>query len=531
MATPNSFLSTYKGPEKPKQAFGASSPNYAGKIGGALGKLITPDPNKPTVKQQANANPKTQNTFLNNYGTSNKFLQSMGAQAKAPEQDIKPPATTLPTGQVKTTPSKESPTSVSPTPTPPAVAQTSPSQNQNFNPNANFQTPGVMGASPQGTAQTQGNQQAQPNTPSPFQVNGGLYGQLITSLANRSTQPGQPYTDAMGSYQKAVDNLSTFRKNLATAQGNIETTPIPLEFQQGRSQVLAKQAAGQEAALQSAVSEKANVLGAANTQQGLLQQALQQAAAGAAPTQVTPGNYLASPLQGGAMSASEGQQQGFQAARDWNIAQQNILQGRTYQGQAQDISNSLQLLQTIRPQLTSFMNEAGLNPATAPILNQQINKIDAQANPVAYRTMAALVAESRSFVQQMLQAQGGMTPTDAGNLVSTYDFGQLTPAQLSLFLQNMEVAGNLRLSQAQSASQAGYGAATQVGAPAQGQTAQGGTLQIGGANQLNNLPDWLKVLGGFGSGVAGAAGQAVQGVAGNAVAGATGGMAAKVLGL
>lgn len=524
------MATNYVTPIKPVAPVQPKAPDYIGGavkgIGGLLGGLIK-KPTAPSTLPQPSLS-----SFPTLSSTGYPAAAPMGVQAKAPAQNIKGPMTVLPPAQTKTTPAPTSPTS-----------QAQPAQNAGqggITPNGTII--GADGGASNNAANNTG-QGTNPNwqdaftshplpngaTPTPYAVNGGLYGQLITGLANRSQQPGQQYTDAMGNYNQIADQIKQSQMNEAQAEANNRLNPIPIGDQTGREAVIRSQYGQQQTALSGRLQASSNVLGAANTQQGLLQQALQQAAAGAAPSQVTPGNYLQSPLGGGAQSAAEGQAQGFQAATNWAQAQQNIAQGRTYQGQAQDISNSLQLLQTIKPQLTSFMQEAGLNPQTAPILNEQINKIDAQANPAAYRTMNALVAEATSFVQQMLQSQGGMTPTDAGNLVASYHLDNLSPNQLSILLQNMEVAGNYRLSQAQSASQAGYGAAPQVGAVAQGADAQYGQLQAGGANQLNNLPDWLKILGGVGVTAAPAIGSAVERGVGGALMGGPAGAAAAVV--
>lgn len=373
---------------------------------------------------------------------------------------------------------------------------------------------GQVGTNPVGTQQ-----------PKPYTVNEGLYGQLITGLANRGLQPGEAYQQAYGDAQRYNSQLSQSMTNQAGAQAQNRLNPIPIGDQTGREAVIRAQYGQQQTALSQGFQGASNLISGANTQQSLMQQALQQAAAGAAPTQMTPGNYLQSPLGGGASSAAQGQQQGLDAATNWAIAQQNIQQGRTYQGQAQDISNGLQLLKEISPRLTKFMEEAGLNPSTVPWLNTKINQIDGQANTVAYRSMNELLGMSTSLIQQMLQAQGNMTPTDAGDLVKSYELGNLTPTQLGILLHNMEVTGNLRLSQAQSASHAGYGANSQVGTPAQGADAQYGQLDSGGANQLNDLPDWLKVVAGVGLGAARVAGDIVQNATGTAAAGAVGGVA------
>jgi len=75
-----------------------------------------------------------------------------------------------------------------------------------------------------------------------------------------------------GAVSAANKNLTDLRQNMAEKIGDIESTAIPLEFQQGRSQVLQRQFASQEAAAQqglaNALANQGQLLGAAQTQAG-----------------------------------------------------------------------------------------------------------------------------------------------------------------------------------------------------------------------------------------------------------------------
>lgn len=536
MAT-NSFLQNYTNqtaaPVKPAAA--KPAPNYLGMAGGLLGSLIKPAATAPTVKAQANANPNTQNSFLNNYGTGNNFLASMGQPAKAPEQNIKPVATALPSGQAKTTVTQptggtsQAPTT-QPTPAQPAAAQ--------FNPNYNLQVGQNNASAPQGTPTPAAPQT--PGTPSPYTVNSGLYGQLITGLANRSQQPSQPFTQAMGNAQGYNQALQQSLSNEGNAIATNRLNPIPIGDQTGREAVIRNQYLAQQGALGAGFQGASTLLGATNTQQGLLQQALQQAAAGAAPQSLSPGQYQMSPLSGGAANSAAGQQQGITSATNWGIAQQNITQGQQYQAQAQSISNALQTLHPISQSILPFMSANKLNSQGVPYYNQQINKINSQADPDAFASLQAGVGEAKAMGEQLIVSggNGSITPTDAGQIVDSWagQMGNMTPVQLGNFLHNLEVLGQYRLSQAQSASGAGYSANQTVGTPAQGMDADTSQQLLNGAsNALNNLPDWAKAGLGALTGVAGAAGTALTNTGGSAVAGgiggAAGGLAEKVLGI
>jgi len=221
------------------------------------------------------------------------------------------------------------------------------------------------------------------------------------------------------------------------------------------------------------------------------------------------------------------------------IATQNASQGATYQAQSQEISNALQTMAPITQTLSQFMSSNQLNPSGIPLANTQINKINSQTNPAAVATMNAAISDIRSYAIQILGAQSGANPTDVTNSVNSFDFSNFTPQQLQTFANNLSTLGQYRLSQAQSASSAGYGANQTSGAvnPAQGITATpGSALQTGGANLLNNIPApaklWLGGASSIGSDVlnslGGLAGSVVSGAAGGA---AESGLASTVLGI
>ena len=134
---------------------------------------------------------------------------------------------------------------------------------------------------PQGTPQSsqsqqQNNQQFTPNT--------GLFGQLLAALANRTNQDSPDLI-------KAKQDFSAFQGDYAKQLGAIQGNPIPLEFQQGREQVLQNQYA---AGLPYYQAE----LGAAVNTQGQQFNALGNAVNAAAPTLGSYGQAQYSPLGG-----------------------------------------------------------------------------------------------------------------------------------------------------------------------------------------------------------------------------------------
>lgn len=136
----------------------------------------------------------------------------------------------------------------------------------------------------------------------------GLFG---ISQSNPGTS-GKAYDD----YQKAVNELSNLRGSIANATAANESNPIPLEFQQGRQQVMDKKNALLLDAAQQKTNEKQQavqnqIAGAqaqqtgynyagslGNTAQGLRQSGLQGAAQYAQPVQVPYSNQYINPQTG-----------------------------------------------------------------------------------------------------------------------------------------------------------------------------------------------------------------------------------------
>lgn len=356
---------------------------------------------------------------------------------------------------------------------------------------------------------------------------------LLAQAANIASQPSADYLAQQAQANQYNQALQQSYSNEAQAEANIQGAPHTVNFAQGAENVIRNQALTQQQGLSTAYQGAAGLLGAANTQQGQEQTGLIGAANSAAPVQVSPGNYLASPLTGVAASAAAGQQQGIQAATNWAIAQQNMAQGANYQGQAQAISGALQTLAPVQAALTPYMSANNLDSQGQPFYNQQINAINAQSNPAAYATMQAAVSEARSYAIQILGSQSGANPTDVTNSVNSFDFSNFTPTQLNTFLDNLNALGQYRLSEAQAESQAGYGANATVGTPAQGATATpGAPLESGGANSLNNLSDPVKAILGGTVNITGDVLNTLAGSASSAVGSAAGtGIAAKVLGI
>lgn len=135
---------------------------------------------------------------------------------------------------------------------------------------------------------------------------------LLNTAQNNVATSGQAYKD----YQTAITELADLKKNMASAEAGISSSGIPLEFQQGRSQVLNKQYADQLEAAQAKVNQAQSAINqeisgtqtqqagytqaasAGNTAQGLLQSGLGTAASYVQPTQLPYGTPLVTPQTG-----------------------------------------------------------------------------------------------------------------------------------------------------------------------------------------------------------------------------------------
>lgn len=213
----------------------------------------------------------------------------MGAAAKSPESNMKPPNTTLPSNQVG---------KIQPPPQ-------APNLQQNAMSNSKVQTD-AFGSAPQGTpnqysgmvTDQNGNTRNYNGTPligtqqTPVPQNyGGIMGALIQnsqqgSPSVQSAQQGivgaanqNPLQSggAYDAYSKAVQSQTDLKNQIAAKYGAIEQQPIDMNFQQGREQVLARQYASQLDAASQGVTQAQQALGYGIQEQGQKISGLNQA--------------------------------------------------------------------------------------------------------------------------------------------------------------------------------------------------------------------------------------------------------------
>lgn len=368
---------------------------------------------------------------------------SVGVQAKSPSNNLKPVSNTLPAGQQSSAGSYK------------GVAINSGTDAQIASQIASIDRGGATAPLAPLPQINTGNSSSSTSTKPPkhapipgengvkYTPNNGLYGQLITGLANKSLHPSNEYTKAQDYAQKTNSALLKSRTNESQSLAQNFLNPIPLQFQQGRAQVLQSQYLQQQAALAGAFQGATNLISGANTQQGLQQQALQGAASLAAPQQVPYGTQYLSPVTGQPLDGTGG---------DFAMAMGTYAQALA-NNQPAAIPSSVtsnpvlmaQLIQQAKTINPNFNYNTALGTASAQQSNVQVGgTAGVQANQQvfnqaygAYTQLQNSVSNIDQFGNLLVQTmqQGGINPTDvkyANEKLATIR-GQLSSAQQAVY--------------------------------------------------------------------------------------------------
>lgn len=322
-----------------------------------------------------------------------------------------------------------------------------------------------------------------------------MYGNIVSSLAEKSTTPSQLTQDATKAYQEAVQRKSQFQQNLSDTLAANRLNPIPLEFRQGREQVIQQAAAEKLAALQGAVQEAQAGVGFGQAQQGLEQSAL-STAAGLVPEalrygafgdqelspqnraqqlaqqvknlQITPqqaeaqmsslyggvgATYLNQALQGGGYNYITG---GAQAQSLASNTQQQQTAGvdiarQGLQNATQDyvsMTGAAQFAGQQSQAVSQILQSTGLNDVSSTDYNRAINTIRGRFSDTDFRTLETALQEAQ-FAYAQLLSTGGSTPTSNDNrAINTLRIDQSASA-INASIKQLEDAVARRL-QAQS---------------------------------------------------------------------------------
>ena len=298
------------------------------------------------------------------------------------------------------------------------------------------------------------------NTPQPTYSpsDSGLYGKLVADLANRSTQSGEDYKAAQAEANRIAAERAKLSQDFAEKDKNIKGTAGFLTQAAGLQSILQGQYNQGQAALSAQEASAASRLGAATSQQGLLQQALQSAIGSAAPQQAGATNLRFDPVTGqysnpaytayGAGGLAElgstlaQQNLGSQFATDYATGLANLQAADSIQNQ---IISTLQANPQLNAQPVSAftnLNEFFSGQSSAPgqqLLSQQVNNYIKQLGldpasvvNIAYQqqgTLAQLLDSLRQTAQAQVEAKNPANlKFNQGTQPSTSTSGDTTSA-------------------------------------------------------------------------------------------------------
>lgn len=326
---------------------------------------------------------------------------------------------------------------------------------------------------------------------------GGIVGGLVDT-SQRGSPQGTQYTQDLAriaqdtsAVDAANEELKKLRQGYATATGKIETTQgLPLEFVQGRSQVLGRQFASQEAAAQAALSNALTARGQsisglqqagglALQGQGLTQQGLTSAGGLVSPVQVPYSNQFINPLTGqpvsGAGSASlndavalqiqklrNGTTSYDQAVSDLgaygqagiNALQQqlgpnfNVAQSNVLAGQQGSIKPAFDYAKSAITNLQNAVKDLYVGQATnVPIINSITQGISTTfgVGSTGVQAYKGALAEARSAIQKVLASVQGGTPTDYVGQSNALLPDNATPNQIQAALETLNTLGQAKV--------------------------------------------------------------------------------------
>lgn len=312
-----------------------------------------------------------------------------------------------------------------------------------------------------------------PPAPTYDPSNNGLYGQLVADLANRSTQSGNDYKAAQDEAKRISDQQTALTQEFAQKDKNIQGTAGFLTQASGLEGQLQKQYDIGQGALASQYAGATNRLGAANTQQGLLQQALQQAAGLAAPQLGNIGSQqyynpvnqsqsggsagtamsslppqAQSAIQSYAQQVKSGQMTRADAESRlsaYGITGTNALNEALGSGFNTNASNASAGTTAIGQQVNTYATStnAALDKLASDFANlpdwqklgipgtigieQAIGQFFGNDKLSTYKTT---LHDARAQLSGVLSTAGGMTPTSAGDTAQTYLPDSMTKDQL-----------------------------------------------------------------------------------------------------
>lgn len=362
-----------------------------------------------------------------------------------------------PPGQGSTVPAANTPSAVPPSPVTPAPTNGTPYFQGNYTFNSQGQPTGTQ-PTPAPSAGAQTNTVPAPQTNAQiFTQPPPSYGGLIGTLANTAGQPSQGYLQAQQTAQTALQNLQTSQTNEANALSLNAQNPIPLEFQQGRANILQNQYLAQQQAYANTYQGATAQEQAATGQQQAQQLGLGAAAGYSQPVQVPYSNQYISPVTGQPVSGSTGNYNIMSAAQNYaqmvqngqmsyndavsamggyGVAGQQALNSALPSGfnvnqsnataasqssqtaQQQQYTSAASQASNLGLQLNQLIQQAGINPNDLNALNSFVQQVATNTSNPNYQTFQNLVNDLANTYAQVLTPAGGST-TDMVRQISS----------------------------------------------------------------------------------------------------------------
>lgn len=330
-------------------------------------------------------------------------------------------------------------------------------------------------------------------------VNQSAQGLYNISQTNPGTS-GKAYDD----YQKSINELTNLKSGIASATAANESNPIPLEFQQGRQQVMDKKNALLLDAAQQKVNQTQQAIqnqitgaqtqqtgynyagGLGNTAQGLRQSGLQGAAQYAQPVQVPYSNQYINPQTGMPIGGGGGAVGGSLQSSVQNIAQRVLSGNMGYDAGIQALSAYGQagvngLLQALGPNFNiqqsnaraqaqgastlqtgttggvitksadsankaldslqlAFNKLSKLQTGGIPATNNIANWIAQQFGQGALSSYNSILHDARAQLSGVLTSTGAVSPTGAEAMAQAYLPDNMTP---TMFKNKLKAARDL----------------------------------------------------------------------------------------
>lgn len=290
--------------------------------------------------------------------------------------------------------------------------------NTPFLPTGGTSTAGTSGVPATGSTTGTTTQTPAP-VPSTFSgLVGSLAGTGQNAINTGSSQEQQAYQEAQALQQQLAQSQGNEASTLANMQGN----PIPIEFQQGRGNIVQGLYQSQQNALSSELAGESALASQGTALQGQGIGALGSATSAAQPNLGAIGSQqYYQPLNADQTSDS---QYGTGPAAASNVAS---IQSQT--STINDLAASRSAANSIvSNQLTPFLQQNGINPSDFNEVNQFLQNIGAQTSSPQYSTFKNMVADLASVYAQILTPPGGST-TDlqtqiAQSLINSTSSGQ-----------------------------------------------------------------------------------------------------------